>query len=50
MAASEPTRPRWPQLSPEVRQPLLAVLTRMLRQQLPAPNATAAQEVADESH
>jgi hypothetical protein len=41
--------PRWHNLPPEVRQLLLAGLMRMLQPHLPAPNADAAREVADDS-
>ncbi len=47
-AASDPAMPCWQHLLPEVRQPVVALLTRMLQQHLPAANATAAREVADE--
>jgi hypothetical protein len=45
---NNPTLPRWQLLTPEVRQPLFALLTQMIRQNLPARDATAAREVANE--
>jgi hypothetical protein len=49
VAASNPA-PLWQNLTPNVRKLLIAQLTRMLQQTLPTLNATAAREVADESH
>ena len=50
MAASrDPAMPRWQHLTPEVRLPLVALLTRMLQQHLPGPDGTDAREVADEA-
>ena len=48
-ATREPARPRWQQLTPEVRQPLMDLLTRMLQQHLAAPNPSAESEVADDT-
>lgn len=42
----DPALPGWQQLTPEVRLPLLALLTRMIQHQLPA---AAGREVADDS-
>lgn len=47
-AASEATMPRWQQLTAEVRQSLIAVLTQMLQQHLATANASDGREVADE--
>jgi len=41
--------PRWHQLTTEIRQPVIALLTRMLHQHLPGPSVTDAKEVSDES-
>jgi hypothetical protein len=43
------TMPQWPNLKPEVREPLFALLTRMLQQHLLAQNAAEEKEVTDES-
>jgi len=49
-APDDPTRPRWQHLTPAVQQTVLALLTRMLQQHLPAASATDPKEVADDSH
>jgi hypothetical protein len=41
--------PQWPTLKPEIRESLVALLTRMLQQHLLARNAAEKKEVADES-
>ena len=46
-APGDPALPRWQHLTPQVQQPMLAVLTRMLQQHLAA--ATNPREVANES-
>jgi hypothetical protein len=48
-ALGDSHRPRWEQLPTTLQLALLAPLTRMLQQQLPAGDATAAKEVADEA-
>jgi hypothetical protein len=46
--ANDPARPRWQHLTPEVLQPLFALLSRMIQQNLPGRAASAAREVANE--
>jgi hypothetical protein len=41
--------PQWRSLTSEVRQPLVALLMRMLQQHLPVPNPGDEREVGDES-
>ncbi len=48
--ANDPARPRWQHLTPEVQQPLFALLSRMIQQNLPARDAVAAREVSNECH
>ena len=42
------TIPQWLNLKPEVREPVIALLTRMLQHHLPAQNIADEREVADE--
>jgi len=49
-AANSAAQPQWQQLTLEVRRPVVAALTQMIQQHLPVGNATAAKEVANESH
>jgi hypothetical protein len=41
--------PHWHHLTPQVQQPVVALLMRMLQQHLLAPRRSDAREVADES-
>ena len=47
-AGNDATMPRWQQLTADIRQPVVAVLTRMLQQHLATANPSDAREVADE--
>jgi hypothetical protein len=47
LPSANPT-PRWQQLTPELQQPLLALLTRMLQQHLSTACPDRAKGVADE--
>jgi hypothetical protein len=48
-ARNKPAAPSWHYLTPEIQLHVLALLTQMLQEHLPAPNANAEREVANES-
>jgi hypothetical protein len=47
-ASSNTALPGWQQLTDEVRQPLVALLTQMLQQHLPVPKDADVREVTDD--